>query len=156
MQSCSDLHRFCEHIVSRYDSPDRASEEDKAREFRAVYLRNRQINFKTLKDVASACGIRLNGLEEKGLPANLRGYHEVYDGNKNIYYRRGDSVSGIENTILHEFREMIEPIFAEVCPGYEPLRTLAVHLAANRFASSVLLPMESFVAKVYQLSLIHI
>ena len=45
---------------------------------------------------------------------------------------------------------MIEPVFTEVCPDYEPLRTLAVHMAANRFASSALLPMESFAAKVYQ------
>ena len=149
MKSYSDLHRFCQHVVDKYGSPEQASEDDKAGEFRAFYLPGRQINLKTLKSVASACGIRLNGLEEKGLPANLRGYHDVYNGNKNIYYRRGDSLSGIENTILHEFREMIEPVFAEVCPDYEPLRTLAVHMAANRFASSVLLPRESFAAKVY-------
>ena len=61
-------------------------EEDKAREFRSVYLRNQATNLETLGAVASACGIRLNGLEEKARPPNLRGYHEVYNGKKNIYY----------------------------------------------------------------------
>ena len=99
MKSYSDLHCFCEHIVDKYESPEWASEDDKAEEFRAFYLPNRQANLNVLKEVAAACGIRLNGLEEKGLPPNLRGYHDVYNGSKNIYYRRDDSVSGIENTI---------------------------------------------------------
>jgi len=153
MESLSDLKCFCEYIVRKYGSPDRASEEEKAGEFRAVYLRRLKPDLRALRAVAAACGINLNGLEGKVLPQNLRGFHEVYDGRRNIYYRKGDAVSGIENTILHEFREMIEPVFAEICPGYEPLRTIAVHRAANDFASAVLLPRENFKDAVYKMGL---
>jgi hypothetical protein len=61
-----------------------------------------------------------------------------------------DTKSGIENTFLHEFREMIEPVFAEVCSTYSPLRTNAVHLVANKFATAVLLPKDEFRDKVYE------
>jgi len=93
------------------------------------------------------------------MPRNMRGYHEiitdgkVVDGRKIIYYREDDTASGIENTILHETREIMEHIFPEVCPGYCPLRTLATHLAANRFATAVLLPRKSFESKMYETGL---
>ena len=150
MNSFSDLRFFCEYIVNKYGSPHNASEDDKAEEFRSIYLHNLRPNLRTLKAVASACGINLNSLEAERLPQNLRGYHEVFNGKRNIYYRKNDTISGIENTILHEFREMIEPVFAEVCPSYEPLRTIAVHLAANSFATAVLLPGNEFEEKVYE------
>jgi len=153
MRSFSDLHFFCDHIVRRNGSPDAASEEDKAEEFRKVYLRNLPLNLKTLKAAASSCGINVDSLEDEKLPRNLRGYHEVFNGTRNIYYRENDTISGIENTILHELREMMEPIFTEICPTYEPLRTLALHLAANRFASAVLLPTETFRVKSYETGL---
>jgi len=94
--------------------------------------------------------VKLNSIDSEKLPQNLRGYHEVYGGKRNIYYKKNDTVSGIENTILHEIREMIEPIFTEVCPGYEPLRTIAIHLAANSFATAVLLPRDNFEKKMYE------
>lgn len=153
MQSFSDLHFFCEYIVRKYGSPNAASEDEKAEEFREVYLHNLSPNLKTLRAVASSCGINLDSLEGEEMPKSMRGYHEVFDGRRNIYYRKGDSISGIENTILHELREMMEPIFAGLCADYEPLRTLAVHLAANRFATSVLLPREAFRAKAYETGL---
>lgn len=150
MDSFSDLRFFCEHIVHKYGSPHDASEDEKAEEFRNVYLRNLPPNLRTLKAVASACGIHLNSVDGKKLPKDLRGYHDVFDDNRNIYYKKGDTISGIENTILHEFREMIEPVFAEVCLDYDPLRTSAVHMAANRFATAVLLPKDEFREKVYE------
>jgi hypothetical protein len=57
-------------------------------------------------------------------------------------------VSGIQNTILHELREMMEPVFSQVSPGYGPLRTIALHRAANSFATAVLLPGEEFAKRV--------
>ena len=67
-----------------------------------------------IKPTATSCGIKLSGLEK--MPENLRGYHEVYGDNKSIYFRKGDALSGIQNTILHEIREMMETLFAEVQP----------------------------------------
>lgn len=150
MQSFSDLRFFCKHIVNKYGSPGSASEDEKADEFRNVYLRKLPLNLRTLRAVAAACGIHLNGMDDGKLPQNLRGFHDVFGDRRNIYYKKNDTRSGIENTILHEFREMIEPVFAELCPDYEPLRTIAVHQAANRFATAVLLPKESFRDKVYE------
>jgi hypothetical protein len=150
MRSFSDLSFFCKYIVDKYGSPGAATEDEKAEEFRNVYLRNLPPNLRTLKAVASACGINLSSLGGGRLPKNVRGYHDVFEGKRNIYYREDDTISGIENTILHEFREMIEPVFIEICPDYEPLRTIALHLAANRFATAVLLPRDEFEQKVYE------
>jgi len=150
MRSFSDLRFFCEYIVNKYGSPGAATEDEKAEEFREIYLRNLPLNLRTLKAVASACGINLISLEDRKLPRNVRGYHDVFEGKRNIYYRKGDTISGIENTILHEFREMIEPVFTDTCPDYEPLRTIALHLAANSFATAVLLPRDEFEEKIYE------
>ncbi|MEN8615481.1 ImmA/IrrE family metallo-endopeptidase [Dehalogenimonas sp. THU2] len=106
---------------------------------------------RTLRAVASCCGINLNGTDK--MPHNLRGYHEVFDSKKNIYFRQGDTLSGQQNTILHEIREMMETLFAEADPSYDALRTSARHLAANRFATAVLLPRDDFIKKVYETGL---
>ncbi len=150
MKSFSDLRYFCEYIVNKYGLPSSATEDDKAREFRSVYLRDLPLDIRTLRAIAFACGIHVNGVDGKRLPQNVRGYHDVFDEKRNIYYKNGDTRRGIENTILHEFREMIEPVFAEVCPDYSPLRTSAVHLVANKFATAVLLPAEEFREKAYE------
>ncbi|MDN4186186.1 MAG: hypothetical protein QY871_03810 [Dehalococcoides mccartyi] len=150
MKSFSDLRHFCQYIVKKYGSPANASEEEKAQEFRNIYLRNLPLDIRTLRAIASACGIHVNSIDGKIFPENIRGYHDVFEDNRNIYYKKGDTISGIENTILHEFREMIEPVFTEVCLDYIPLRTTAVHLAANKFATAVLLPKEEFQDKVYE------
>ena len=150
MKSFSDLRYFCEFIVNKYGSPLNASEDDKAQEFRNVYLHNLPLDLRTLKAIASACGVHVNGVDSKKLPQNIRGYHDVFDDKRNIYYKKGDTISGIENTILHEFREMIEPVFAELCLDYNPLRTSAVHLVSNKFATAVLLPKDEFREKVYE------
>jgi hypothetical protein len=149
VKSFSDLRYFCEYVAKKYGSPHNASEDEKAEAFRYVYLRTLPPNLRTLKAIASACDIHLKSIDGKKLPRTMRGYHDVFDDNRNIYYKEGDTISGIENTILHEFREMIEPVFAEVCLGYEPLRTSAIHLVANKFATAVLLPKEEFREKVY-------
>ncbi|MDD4984248.1 MAG: hypothetical protein PHQ43_00465 [Dehalococcoidales bacterium] len=151
MRNFSDLHYFCQYIVKKYGSPSNASEEDKAQEFRKIYLRDLPLDIRTLRAIASACGVHINGVDSKNLPQNIRGYHDVFDDKRNIYYKKGDTRSGIENTVLHEFREMIEPVFAELDTDYSPLRTNAVHLAANKFATAVLLPKEEFRDKVYEL-----
>lgn len=150
MKSFSDLRYYCEYIVTKYGSPSNASEEEKAQEFRKIYLRDLPLDIRTLRAIASACGIYVNGVDSKKLPQNIRGYHDVFEEKRNIYYKRGDTKSGIENTVLHEFREMIEPVFAELCTDYSPLRTNAVHLAANKFATAVLLPTDEFRDKVYE------
>lgn len=148
MKSFSNLQVFCEYIVRKYGGPDGASEEQKAHEFRSVYLKGFPLNLKTLRAAAMSCGIRVGGLEK--MPENLRGYHEVFGAQKNIYFKKDDTLSGIENTILHEIREMMETTFAERCPAYEALRTSARHTAANQFAAAVLLPKANFIRKVYE------
>jgi len=148
--SFTDLRLFCLYLANKYGSLDAVSEEQKADEFRSVYMRKLPPNLKTLRAVAASCGINLSSLEQSKMPKNVRGYHEVFDGYRSIYFKQGDTLSGIENTILHEIREMMEPMFVEACPGYEPLRTLAVHLSANRFASAVLMPRATFEKRVYQ------
>lgn len=159
MENSSDLSLFCLLLVKECGSPDTLSEDEKAEEFRRVYLHNLPLNVTTVMAAARACGINLVTMSASKMPRNMRGYHEmiidgkVADGRKTIYYREDDSASGIENTILHETREMMERIFPEVCPGYRPLRTLATHLAANRFATAVLLPRKSFENKMYETGL---
>lgn len=151
MRNFSDLRYFCQYIINKYGSPSNASEDDKAQEFRKIYLKDLPLDIRTLRAIASACGVYLNGVDSKSLPQNIRGYHDVFDDKRNIYYKKGDTKSGIENTVLHEFREMIEPVFAELYTDYSPLRTNAVHLVANKFATAVLLPKEEFRDKVYEL-----
>ena len=151
MKSFSDLDIFCDHVIRKLGAPDEVTEEQLAEEFRTVYLRGLPTNLCTLRAVAASCGIRLNCLEK--MPDNMRGYHEMYGDDKNIYFKKGDVVSGTENTILHEIREMMETLFAEVNPNYMPLRTIARHIAANKFASAVLLPEESFRGRVYETGL---
>ncbi len=147
MNSFSNLRVFCEHVVRKHGEPDGVSEEQLAEEFRTVYLQGLPPNLRTLKAVAASCGIKLSELEK--MPENLRGYHEVYGDNKSIYFRKGDALSGIQNTILHEIREMMETLFMEVHSDYTPLRTNARHIAANRFATAVLLPKSDFENKIY-------
>jgi len=142
-----NIRAFCEYVVSKHGKPDEASEEELAEDFRTVYLKNLPLNLRTLRAVAGSCGIGLSELER--MPENVRGYHEVYGDHKNIYFRKGDALSGIQNTILHEIREMMEMLFAEVRPGYTPLRTSARHMATNRFAAAVLLPRSDFESKIY-------
>ncbi len=148
MKSFSNLQVFCEHVIRKFDDPRSVSEEQLAEEFRAVYLKDWPLDLRTLRAVAASCGIKLSGLDK--MPDNMRGYHEVYGDNKNIYFKKGDTLSGIQNTILHEIREMMETLFTEVHQGYEPLRTSARHIAANKFASAILLPEENFRGKVYE------
>lgn len=157
MENLSDLSLFCMVLVKDCGSPGALSEEQKAEEFRKTYLRDLPLNVTTIKAAARACGINLVSMSK--MPRNVRGYNEmlidekIVDSKKTIYYRENDTASGIENTILHETREMMERIFPEVCPGYCPLRTLATHLAANRFAAAVLLPRKSFESKMYKTGL---
>ena len=149
MKTSSDLIMFCQYIIKKYGNPNDATEEQKAEDFRKVYFKDIPLNLHTLQVVASVCGIRTNGVESKKMPPKLRGYHEVIGDHKNIYYREEDSLSGIQNTILHEIREMMETLFTEINPTYIPLKTKARHLAANQFATAVLLPRLSFRAKLF-------
>ncbi len=151
MKSFSNLHVFCKYIVRKYGRPDAASEAEKAEEFRNVYLKGLPLSLGALKAAAACCGIRLDALEK--MPNNMRGYHEIYGEQRNIYFRKSDTISGIQNTILHEIREMMKTTFVEICPTYEALRTIARHTAANKFATSVRLPRESFLGKVYETGL---
>lgn len=153
MPYLSNLHLFCECIVRKYSDPGRATEDQKADEFRRVFLKNFRLNLKTLGAVAASCGIKLDGMDEDKMPRNLRGYHEIYGNRRYIYFRKDDTLSGTMNTILHEIREIMENVFVEMCPSYEPLRTSARHMAANRFASAVLLPQKGFTVKVYETGL---
>jgi len=153
VENLSDLSLFCLLLVRECGSPDALSEEEKAEAFRKVYLRNLPLNLTTIMAAARACGINLVAVSASQMPRNMRGYHEMIIDKKTIYYREDDTASGIENTILHETREMMERIFAKVCPGYRPLGRTATHLAANRFATAVLLPRKSFESKMYETGL---
>ena len=153
MENLSDLSHFCSLVANECGPPDTLSEEEKAEEFRKVYLNSLPLDVTTIMAAARASGINMVGMNASQMPRNMRGYHEMIDGRKTIYYRQDDTSSGIENTILHEMREMMEWVFAEVSHGYRPLRTLATHLAANRFATAVLLPRESFESKMYETGL---
>ena len=148
MNNPSDLRYFCYCLVRKYGSPDRASEEQKANEFRQYYLRDLPPSVKALRAVAGCAGVRLDISDR--MPENLRGYNHVVNGKNNIVIKDGDTVSGIQNTILHEIREIMEGIFPAVCRDYSPLKTSAKHYAANKFATAVLLPEKSFTRKVYE------
>ena len=148
MKNPSDLRYFCYCLVRKYGSPDRASEEQKANEFRQYYLRDLPPSVKALRAVASCCGFKLDSSDR--MPENMRGYNHVVNGKNNIVIKDGDTVSGIQNTILHEIREIMEGIFPSVCRDYRPLKTSAKHYAANKFAAAVLLPEESFTRMVYE------
>jgi len=76
----SDLSLFCLILVKECGSPDALSEEEKAEEFRKVYLHNLPLNVTTIKAAANACGINLVGLSR--MPRNLRGYHEIITDGK--------------------------------------------------------------------------
>lgn len=148
MQNFSGLQAFCYYLVHKYGGPDKASEEQKADEFRKYYLRDLPPSIKALRAVASCCGIELDSSDR--MPEKMRGFNHVINGTKNIVLKDGDTVSGMENTILHEIREIMEETFPMVCPAYKPLKTTAKHIAANQFATAVLLPRESFTKKVYK------
>jgi hypothetical protein len=144
----SELRHFCGHLVRKYGSPDKASEDQKADEFRQYYLRNLPPTVRSLRAVAHCCGLRVN--KSDYMPTTIRGYNHVVNGTDNIVVRDGDTVSGTQNTILHEIREIMERIFPGVCCDYDPLKTNALHIAANKFATAVLLPGETFRKKVYK------
>jgi hypothetical protein len=148
MNSLSDLRYFCYCLVQKYGSPDNISEEQKAREFTHYYLRDLPPSIKALRAVASACGCNLDTSDK--MPEKVRGYNHIVNGKRNIVIKDGDTVSGIQNTILHEIREIMEGIFPSICRDYQPLKTSAKHYAANKFATAVLLPERSFTKKVYE------
>lgn len=148
MLNPSELRYFCHRLVRKYGSPDRASEEQKADEFRRYYLRDMPPTVKALRIVASCCGLKVEKSDE--MPENVRGYNHQVNGKDNIVVRDGDTVSGTQNTILHEIREIMEDTFTRVCRNYRPLKTSAKHCAANKFAAAVLLPGETFRERVYE------
>jgi len=148
MQNPADLRSFCYYLVQKYGSPDKASEEQKADDFRRYYLKNLPPSVRALRTVARCCGLDLDSSDQ--MPENMRGYNQVVNGKNNIIIKDGDTASGVQNTILHEIREIMEGIFLRLCPDYSPLKTSAKHYAANKFAAAVLLPEENFTRKVYQ------
>ena len=143
----NNLRLFCKHILQRYQNLDDVTSETLADEFRGMFLSNLPVSPKTLEDIAEYLGIKVSA---GPTPKGVRGYNDLFEGKMNIYYKNDDCRSGKENTILHEIRELMEHMFVEICPDYQPLRTTAVHNAANRFAAAVLLPREEFQNKVYE------
>ena len=155
MDNLTHLRTFCSLVVRKYTSPEWLSTDKLAEEFLSHYidipLKNFPVDMATLSAVARACGATVS---PHRMPGKLRGYHEVIDGNRvNIYYREDDSLSGKENTILHELREIMEPFFAGFCSSYNPLSIRALHREADRFAAAVLLPQGPFRDKVYETGL---
>jgi len=143
----NNLRLFCEYIIQKYAPTEEISAEILADEFRNMFLDKLEVSPRALQAVATACGIKTRAWP---MPHGLRGYSDMLDGNMNIYYKDDDCRSGQENTILHEFRELMEHVIAELCPTYQPLRTTAVHNAANRFAAAVLLPSQEFKKNAYE------
>lgn len=149
MNDLDCLRLFCEHLISKYGNPSKIPEDLKAEEFREFFLRDLPVNVRSLRNMACACGFHTEALESDKIPAKLRGYHEMINGKKSVYFREEDSQSGIQNTILHETREIMESYLAQACPTYRPLRTSALHMAANHFAAAFLLPEKRFVQDIY-------
>lgn len=149
MNELDCLRLYCEHLIKKYGDPSHVSEDLKADEFRQFFIKDLPVNVRSLRLVACVCGFKTEAIESDKMPAKLRGYHEMIDNKKTVYYREEDSQSGIQNTILHETREMMEPLFVKSYPGYQPLRTRALHFAANHFAAAVLLPQDRFVEDIY-------
>ena len=75
MQNPSDLHCFCDYLARKYGSPYKASEEQKADEFRWYYLRDLPPSVKALRIVAYMCGLSMGSSDE--LPDSMRGYNRV-------------------------------------------------------------------------------
>lgn len=148
MKNPSDLRYFCSCLVRKYGSPDSISEEQKANEFRHHYLEHLSPSLKTLREIANGSGIEVDSTDK--MPKSIRGFNHIVNGKSNIVIKDGDTVSGMQNTILHEIREIMEGIFASLCHDYNPLKTNAKHYAANKFATAVLLPEESFTEKLYE------
>lgn len=143
----SELRCFCYCLALKYGSPDKASEEQKADEFRHYYLGDLPLSLRDIRIVAECCGLKVGSSDE--MPENVRGYNHSVSGADSIVVRDGDTVSGTQNTILHEIREIMERTFPAVCDNYRPLKTSALHYAANRFAAAVLLPRDKFRQRVY-------
>jgi len=137
----TNLRLFCEYVIRKHDDLADVSTETLADEFRKAFLDGVPISPKSLEAVAMSLGVRITA---RPTPKGIRGYNDIYDGTMSIYYKNDDCRSGKENTILHEIRELMEAQFADLQPGYAPLRTSAVHNEANRFAGAVLLPREEF------------
>ena len=130
------------------------SEELKAEEFRQCYFAGVPVDLFYIQSAAYICGMGLKSLPKEKFPNRMRGYNDIDDkGRRTIYYAQHDAVSGIQNTILHDLREIMEKVLAEVDPSYQPLDRDACHIAANRFATAVLLPQTDFLAQVYQTGL---
>jgi hypothetical protein len=153
MTSSNDLKAFCRRVVELHGDPRWISEEDRAGEFRKAFGLEPPITVEQIRDVAISCGIEVGSMSGRKMPGKVRGFHQVYDRSKAIYYKDGDVVSGIANTLLHEMREMMEPLFAEASPGYQPMDSDRVHIAANKFASAVLLPKTEFADRMYRTGL---
>ena len=143
----NNLRLFCEYVLQRHQNLDDVTSETLADEFRSMFLRDLSVSPKMLEVVAESLGIKVSA---GPTPKGVRGYNDMFEGKMNIYYKNDDCRSGKENTILHEIRELMEHMFVEICSDYQPLRTSAVHNAANRFAAAVLLPREEFHNKVYE------
>lgn len=137
----SNLRLFCEYVIGKYGNVADMSTETLADEFRQMFLDGVPISPKSLEAVAMSLGVRITA---RPTPKGIRGYNDIFEGTMNIYYKDDDCRSGKENTILHEIRELMETHFADLQPGYAPLRTSAVHNEANKFAGAVLLPREEF------------
>ena len=148
MDNPSDIRYFCYSLIRKYGSPDNISEEQKANEFRKHYLRDLPPSLKALRAIANGSGIDVDSTDK--MPTSIRGFNHVVNGKNNIVVKDGDTVSGLQNTILHEIREIMEGIFPSLCRDYKPLKTKAKHYAANKFATAVLLPEEGFTRKVYE------
>ncbi|MBN2076857.1 MAG: ImmA/IrrE family metallo-endopeptidase [Dehalococcoidales bacterium] len=142
-----DLRNFCIYLTQLYGHYSTISEDLKAGIFLEMFFGDSAVNVESIKELARNFGINVDALDT--MPGNLRGYHEVYENSKHIYYKQGDAASGIENTILHEIREMMEPYFEEISQFCIPLDEYQRHIAANQFASAVLLPGSEFLKNAH-------
>ena len=101
MNNTSDLRYFCYCLVRKYGRPDKASEEQKANEFRNHYLGDLPLSVKALRDVAISCGIKLDSSDR--MPANLRGFNQVINGTNNIASSKipiiSSSMSSFDNEV---------------------------------------------------------
>jgi len=114
MENQSDIRYFCYSLVRKYGNPGKISEEQKANEFRKHYLRDLPPNLKALRAIANGSGIEVDSTDK--MPKSIRGFNHIVNGKSNIVIKDGDTVSGMQNTILHEIREIMEGIFPTIIP----------------------------------------
>ena len=146
----TSLQEFCNYMMEKYIHPNKMHSEIIAGEFRKYFNLPKFIILEDLLKLSIVLGIK--DVFEITFPnRKLRGFHHKYDCKEyELYYRKGDWEGSKEHTFLHEVREMIDELFAHICPTYEKLEHNQLESLSNEFAASVLMPSKEFINDMYE------